>query len=124
MPALTEGNTLGDGLKWEQESDYSRRKVVIASGQNLKLLQVVGKITVSGKYGAFNQDATDGTEAAAGIMVGAVDATLADKPGVIIERDALVATANLVWPADILTAERDAAIAELEALGIKDVSLA
>ncbi len=124
MPVKTEPSSLGDGLKWEQDSDYSRKKVIIASGNSVSLLQVVGKITASGKFAPLDQDAVDGTEAAAGIMVGAVDATLADTAGVIIEKDALVSMANLVWPADIDAGEKTAAIAELEALGIKDVSLA
>ena len=124
MATKTEPNTLGDGIKWEEDNDYSRRQVTIASGNNLSQLQVVGKITASGKYAAFDQDAVDGTEDAAGIMVGAIDASLADKPGVIIEREALVAMDNLVWPSDIETAEKTAAIAQLEALGIKAVTLA
>ena len=54
----------------------------------------------------------------------AVDASAADREGVIIERDALVAMDNLVWPAAITAPQKAAAIAELEALGIKAVVLA
>lgn len=124
MAVKTEPNSLGDAIKWEEDDNYSREKVTIASGQNLALLQVVGKITASGKYAAFDQDAVDGTEAAAGIMVAAVDASGADTPGVIINDHALVAMDNLVWPSDIEAAEKTAAIAELVALGIKPVGLA
>lgn len=124
MAVKTEPNTLGDAIKWEEDANYSRRQVTIAAGNNLALLQVVGKITASGKYAAFNQDGTNGSENAAGILVAPVDATAADKQGVIIEREALVAMNNLVWPADIEAGEKAAAIAELEALGIKAVGIA
>lgn len=124
MAVLNEPASLGDALKWEQSHDYSRKTVTVVSGQDLPALTVVGKITASGKFAAFNQDGVDGTENAAGFLIGAVDASTADKLGVIIERDALVAMDNLVWPADIEVAEKAAAIVELEALGIKAVSLA
>lgn len=124
MAVKTEPNSLGDGLKWEEDNDYSRRKVTIASGNSVSLLQVVGKITASGKYAPLNPAAADGTEAAAGIMTLAVDASAADKEGVIIEREALVAMDNLVWPAGITAPQKTAAIAQLEALGIKAVGLA
>ena len=217
MASLTEPNTLGDGVKWEQDSDYSRRKITVLSGEDLALLtvialvlatvpttgtagsntgdgtcasvvggaktitetftltctaaatnagtfSVVGSLTGrladatvavafsseylgftiadgdtdfvvgdtftvavaagSGKVVALDPDAVDGSNRAAGILVAAVDASSADTPGVIIEKDALVAMDNLVWPTGIEAAEKTAAIAELEALGIKAVSLA
>lgn len=118
MAVLAEPNRLNDWLKWEQENRYSREKVTIASGQNLSLGQVVGKITASGKYAAFNQDGTDGTEAAAGIVISDYDASTADLEGVIICRDAIVVEDNLVFPSDIEAAEQAAAMAELKVLGI------
>jgi len=124
MTVKTESNTLVDGIKWEESNDYSRQKVTVLSGQSLALLEVVGKVTASGKVVALNPAALDGSEAAAGIMIGAVDASLADKPGVIIVREAMIASDNLVWPADITAGEKTAAIAELEALGIVDVETA
>ena len=124
MTVKTESNTLGDGIKWEESNDYSRQKVTVLFGQSLALLEVVGKVTASGKVVALNPAALDGSEAAAGIMIGAVDASLADKPGVIIVREAMIASDNLVWPADITAGEKTAAIAELEALGIVDVETA
>lgn len=124
MPVKTEPNSLGDGIKWEESNSYSREKVTILSGENLALLEVVGQVTASGKYAALDQDASDGTEVAAGIMVAPVDASLADTLGVIINDLALVAMENLVWPADIDAGEKTVAIAELEALMIKADGLA
>ncbi|MBU1567441.1 MAG: head decoration protein [Proteobacteria bacterium] len=78
----------------------------------------------SGKYVALDPTAVDGSQVAAGIMVAAVDASGADTQGVIINGDALVATGNLVWPSGISEDDKAKAIAELDALGIKAVSLA
>jgi|LGVF01.2.fsa_nt_gb hypothetical protein len=72
----------------------------------------------SGKCVAFNQDGTDGTEVAAGILYDNTDATDADQEAVAIVRDAEVNGNDLTWPADIEAAEKTAAIAELAALGI------
>lgn len=217
MATITEGAYLGDAVKWEQADNYSREKVTVLSGENLAILEVVGKVTKStpttgtagtntgngtctsvtagkqaklgtytltctaaatnggtfkvvspdgdalanatvgtaytseqlnftlndgatdfavgdsftiavaagsGKVVAYDQDAVDGSADAAGFMIAAVDASSADKEGVIISRDALVVTGNLVWPDDITDDEKTAAIAQLEALGIKAVSQA
>jgi hypothetical protein len=124
MAVKTETNTLGDGIKWEGSNDYSRQKVTVLSGQSLSLLEVVGKVTASGKVVALDPDGLDGSENAAGIMVGAVDASLADKPGVAIVREAMIASANLVWPAEISAGDKATALADLEALGVVTVDLA
>ncbi len=43
MTVKTEPNTLGDGIRWEANDDYSREKVTVKTGENLALLEVVGK---------------------------------------------------------------------------------
>lgn len=118
MATITQGPTQSDVIKWEQEHDYSRQTVTIASGQNLSLGAVVGKITASGKYAVLNVGGIDGTAAAAGVTIAAYDASLADKAGVVIVRDAIVDPACLVWPAGITAPQKATALAELEALGI------
>ncbi|SEM78883.1 Bacteriophage lambda head decoration protein D [Syntrophus gentianae] len=47
MGSQTQGNTLQDILKWEQENHFSREAVTVLSGQNLSLGVVIGKITKS-----------------------------------------------------------------------------
>jgi hypothetical protein len=47
MAALTQSNTLQDILKWEEDNMHSRDVVTVASGQNLSLGAVIGKITKS-----------------------------------------------------------------------------
>jgi hypothetical protein len=111
--------TIGQFLKYEAPHGYSREDVTVASGQSLVPGQVVGRITASGKIAAFNPSAADGTQNAAGIAFGAVDATGGDKPGVIVARHAIVVDRdNLVWAGSPTNAQKDAAIAQLKALGI------
>lgn len=93
-------------------------EVTLVSGQNLVAGTVLGKITASGKYTAFDQDAVDGSEAAAGVLLLATDATGGDTNTACVVRDAEVAASHLTWPSDILEAEADAAVAELAALGV------
>ncbi len=118
MAVINEGNRLHDVLAWEQEKHYSRDKITIAADQVLAVGEVVGKITASGLYAAFNPGATDGTENAAGIVIDNYDATGADLDGVAIIRDAIFREGGVVWPDGITTPQKDAAIAQLEAIGI------
>lgn len=112
-------NTLGQFLKYEAPQNYSREDVTVASGQNLAVGQVVGRITASGKIAAFNPSATDGTQNAIGIMAQSVDATSGDRPGVIIARHAIIVDKDsLVWAGSPTSAQKDAAIAAMKALGV------
>jgi hypothetical protein len=111
--------TIGQFLKYEAPQNYSREDVTVASGQTLVPGQVVGRVTASGKIAAFNPTASDGTQNAIGIAFAAVDASGGDKPGVIIARHAIVVDRdNLVWAGSPTNAQKDAAIAQLKALGI------
>lgn len=117
MPTMNK--TEGQFLKYEAPQGYSRDDVIVASGQNIAIGQVVGRITASGKIAAFNPGATDGTQNAIGVSLAAVDATASDKPGVIVARHAIVVDRdNLVWGGSPTNAQKDAAIAQLKALGI------
>lgn len=85
----------------ELPGHQSRKNVTIVSGQSLKVGDVVGKITSGGKYAIYANGASDGTEAAAGVLVGEdVDATSADKAGVILFQGAEVNADLLRWGAN------------------------
>jgi len=118
MPVQTESNYLGDWLKFEEDNLYSRDEVTVASGQNLSTGAVIGVITASGKVTQLAPAASDGSETAAGVMLNAVDASAADRPGVIIARHAICSDKGLVWPASITGPQKAAAIDQLKALGI------
>ena len=55
----------------------------IVSGQNLVAGTVLGKITASGKYQGYDDDAATGIEVAAAILRNDVDASAADANGVM-----------------------------------------
>ena len=120
MAALHELLNLGDLLKYEEETlRYSRDQVTVAAGQNLELGAVVGRVTATAKIKRFDPAATDGSEQPAGILLEAVDATLADRDdGILLARHGIVASHAVVWPAGITPEQKAAAIAALETRGI------
>jgi hypothetical protein len=216
MTEQTQGNTLQDILKWEEENNYSRETIMIASGQDLALGAVVGKINLgtcpttgtagsntgggtctavtagakaklgiytlkciigqtgagvfsvedpdgfglpnavvgyayandqinftlndgspdfaygdsftieieegSGEITELDLDAVDGSQNAYGFTIAAYDALNGAIAGVVISRNAIIVSADLVWqetsPA-ITDAEMAAALAQLAAKGIK-----
>jgi len=87
----------------------------VASGDQYTV--TVGDST--GEYVPLNTSAVNGAHEAHGIAAGAYDASSGAVDGVIVNRDAVVLLDGLVWPDGITTANKDAALAELEALGIQ-----
>jgi len=75
-------------------------------------------VAVSGVYEPINFGASDGTQTAAAISFAIVDATLADKPGTVVIRDAEVNASELIWPTGATAAQIAAASAQLVALGV------
>lgn len=118
MTTFTEDLHAGGFIASEANGTRSRETITIVSGQNLKAGAVVGKITASGKYAAYDNAAENGTEAAAGVLFAAVDASDADAAGVIVARDAEVVESSLVFAAGQDATAQTAAIADLAALGI------
>ena len=71
----------------------------------------------SGKWVQLNLSGTDGSEIAAGLLVADVTAPDGtDAVGVAVVRDAIVASAKLVWPSGATTNQKNAALAQLAAL--------
>lgn len=118
MAAITESNYLGDILKYEAPSLFSRDQVTVISGQNLAIGTVVGIITASGKVTILAPAAADGSQTAAGVIVAAVDASAADAKGVMIARHSIVSDAGLVWPGGISGPQKTTAISQLKSAGI------
>jgi hypothetical protein len=110
--ALTEGKYTGEFLLSEANGTRSREEVVIAAAASAMVPgTLVGKITASGKYVAYNNGASDGTQTAAGVLYQHVADSAADQKAVIIARDAEV-------NGDELTGSDAAGVADLLALGI------
>ena len=116
--ALAEGKHTGEFMVSEANGTRSRETGTVASGPSLVAGELVGIVTASGKYAAYNPAGNDGTETVAGISYAEVDASLGDATGqVIIARDAEVRSSDLTYNeavAGTITAE----VAGLKALGI------
>jgi hypothetical protein len=120
MPTVfSESMNLGDLLKYEAPNLYSRDRVTVVAGQTLPLGAVVGMVTATGKVKQIDPSATDGSQYAAGVLMQKCDAHLADRDdGLMVARHAIVAGHALQWPTGITTAEQQAAVAQLKALGV------
>jgi len=119
MTTITEQNNLGDLLKYEAPNRYSRDVATIAAGQNLPLGTVLGLNAGDGKHYAIDPAATDGTEAAIGVLANAIDATHADRSdAILIARHAIVAKTALVWPIALTGAQRTAYEQQLAERGV------
>ena len=114
MTTLTEGNHTAEFILSEANGDRSRAQITVLSGENLAVGQVLGAVTASGKYVAYDETATDGSETAVAVLYADVDASAADAEGVAIIRDAEVSAAKLVWG----TADDAAGTVDLAAVGV------
>ncbi|WP_353285779.1 head decoration protein [Wolbachia endosymbiont (group A) of Rhorus exstirpatorius] len=113
MSCISEQNNLGDLLKYEASSLYSRDQITVAKGQNLKLGTVVA-LDKDNMIKIIDPTATDG---AIGVITSDVNATENAK-AVIITRIAMLADHAVVWPAGITEEQKAAAIKQLEGRGI------
>ncbi|MBZ4194212.1 MAG: head decoration protein [Candidatus Contendobacter sp.] len=74
--------------------------------------------THTGQVQAFNPLAVDGSQRPMGILLEAVDASLAAKAGTAIARFAELKTSKLVWAATVTAAQQAAALTQLKAIGL------
>jgi len=88
---ITESTHTAEFLLSEANGARSRETITVLSGEGeLAAGTVLGIVTASGKYAAYDNAAIDGTEVAKAVLYAAVDATSADAAGVAIVRDAEV----------------------------------
>ena len=118
MTVAIEPNNLGDLLKFEAPSLYSREEITVAQGQNLTLGTLVGQESETDLIKALNPAATDGTQNALGALIADTDALAANTKAVIVTRDAILADHAVVWPTNITLEQKTAAIKQLEARGV------
>ena len=118
MTVAIEPNNLGDLLKFEAPSLYSREEITVAQGQNLTLGTLVGQESETDLIKALNPAATDGTQNALGALIADADASSANIKAVIVTRDAILADHAVVWPTTITLEQKTAAIKQLEARGV------
>ncbi len=97
MATQTEGKHPTEFLLSEGEGKISREVVTIAAAATALVAgTVLGKITASGKFVAYSNAASDGSEVAAGVLYANVPDSAADQKAVAIVRLAEVAAINLV----------------------------
>ena len=87
------------------------------SGGNHVSGTVVGVVTATGKKVQLAPAASDGSEVAAAILLGDLDASSADEPGVFVEHG-VVMDMYLTWPSGITSTQKATAIAQLKSAGI------
>lgn len=124
MATLTEGRHNGEFIgELALGQGYHCDAVTVLSGQNLVAGAVVGIVTASGKYVAYDNAGTDdGRRTVAGILVDAVNASAADATGLVLRRGpAMVNRTDLTWASGIDAAGQATAITAMLALGIKAV---
>jgi hypothetical protein len=112
MPVLTQNPTLGDLLKFELNGSYNREVVTLKLGTSYQLGAVLGRITASGKY-RLSPNALvagdEGAETASAVLLEYVDATAADKIGVVAVRGpVLLAKDRLIYDASVNDAAKRA----------------
>ena len=120
MTTLTEGKHAGGFLVWEVLRDYTRETVTLVSGAGkLAPGTVLGRITTGGKYTILTPGASNGSQNAAGILWGPVNAIDADAPGVVILRGPVIVNRHeIIWPEGASEAQITTSTTALAALGI------
>ena len=95
MPILTQGKFNAEFLL-HYDNKYSLDQVVLdASAGKLAAGTLLGKLTVGGKFVAYNNAATNGSEVVAGILKDNVEDLTVDQKVVIVARHAEVHGAEL-----------------------------
>lgn len=96
----------------------SRKVETVAAGADLQPNTVVGKVTASGKVVQLAPGASDGSEAAYGVLMYPAKAASADAKVTAVVRDAEVKDHLVIWPDGITAGEKATATADLETRGV------
>lgn len=118
MTVFVEGRHAAEHLVSEANGTRSRDTVTLVAGVVYPAGAVLGKVAATGKFKLLSPAANDGSETAAAVLFDAVDATDADRTGVVNSRDTEVHGAALSWPDGIGAPEKAAALGQLAAIGI------
>ena len=102
MSPLIQPPSMGDVLKYEVNPNYTRETVTLLQGMEYPVGSVLGRITLSGKYTLASDGGSDGAETAVGVLLYAVDTTLADATGIVLMRGpAIVAREGLAYDGSV-----------------------
>lgn len=117
MPFADQPKTISDILFWEVNPDYSREVVTIAAGRWLPIGSVLGRVTASGLYVAFDPAATDGSQVAVAVLLTDTDAFVNTKAAALV-RDGIVKRSGLKFIDGVTPEQQTAALASLSQAGI------
>lgn len=117
MPVIAEQANLGDLIKYEAGSLFSREDIIVNTGQNIAFATVVARLTTGGNIVTLNSGG-GGSDVAVGIICDDVNASTGAKKSLMIARHAIVAEDAVVWPAGTTATQMATAISQLKALGI------
>jgi hypothetical protein len=120
MTVLTQPPTMGDVLKYEINSNYTRETITLLAGTAYPVGAVLGRITANSKYKLATSGGTDGAQTAAAILLYAVNASDGDGTGIALVRGpAIVSKAALIFDATVDDAAKTITKhGQLAALGI------
>jgi Bacteriophage lambda head decoration protein D len=118
MTAKLESSHPGEYLLNEFDPNHNRDVITLASGQDLKGGAVLGKLS-SGKFAAYDNGASDGSETAAGVLWDDTDATDGDVECVAhVRGPVIVKKPELKWADGQSDSDITAGLADLTAIGI------
>lgn len=118
LGSLTETGHAGGFIMSEANGHRSRENVTLVSGQVVKAGEVLGIITSGGKYATYDNQASDGTQAAKAVSINDADASDGDIEIAVIARDAEVNGNELVFSGNSSPTDNTAGEADLLAVGI------
>lgn len=118
MSAKTETGHAGGFIMSEANGKLSRENVTLAEGQVVKAGEILGVVTSGGKSATWDNNASDGTQAAKAISINDADASDGDLEIAVISRDAEVNGNELVIGDTSPATTIEDARADLLALGI------
>lgn len=115
MTVQTLPQGFGAAVASEAAGTLSRETITVASGAGaLADGTVLGRITASGKYVAYDPAGTDdGRRTAAAVLMGAVDATSADVTAVATVRLAEVWADRLAWASGVNSGQKTTGLGHL-----------
>lgn len=118
--SIEENDRLGDLLKYETDKNYCREVMTVASGQSLRMGEIIGVKSIPDeiKTVSIAENETDGSDSAFGILLEDVDATSSAKKALIVARDAIVASDYVIFPDNITDEQKRKIIKDLEKRGI------
>ncbi len=120
MKTFTEANNLCDLLKYEADKNYCREVITVARGQNLKLGTILGMVEAADqvKIVSLDDEETDGTYDAIGVLLEDVDATSEARKSLMVARDAIVASGYVIFPVSATADQKKKITKDLEARGL------